>query len=189
MNPLEVHPKKEPVLIILFLDQTGSTNRKSKYGIKSIAEKIADEANHFIYNLVLSNCGRFELRDNFYIKIIAASNGEINVIIEGWLLEVADNPIGTIRKNKMVRDRHGRNLKVEEYIPFWIDARSYGHAPSDFTIINKTLKNWHTNKPKDYPKSIIVTFWEDEDQSIKLLDQDYSDLNCEKPIFYEKLFQ
>ena len=181
----ELYSRNSPGLLIFILDQTASTQLLSKNSPNSIAELITNKANDFIYDLILRNVRDEGIRDTCFIKIFGANDNDFKLIGDGLLSQIADNPLRVEKKKRLLEGLSGN----EDYFPVWIDEKSSGAVPTNFSVIHEELNKWHLIRPKNYPKTTIVVFWQDEDDRIILNKNDFSNFKFEKPIVYEKLFK
>ena len=189
LNQHEFYSRNSPGLLIFILDQTASTQLLSKSSKKSIAELITNEANDFIHDLIISNARVEGIRDTCFMKIFGANDNDFKLIGDGWLSQIANNPIRIEEKKRLVRDLSGNTIEIIQSFPIWFEVSSIGIAPNDFSLIQKELNNWHCNKPKHYPASTIVLYCEDDAKRMKLNNNVFFNDNFEEPKVYEKLFR
>lgn len=185
----------EPSLIVLLVDQTGSTACPAINQHNTIAELITQSVNSFLMNLILSNLGSYgTIKDIAFISIIGYGGIGVNyaeIIRSDSLREFADSPLRIEKYKKKVSDGAGGLVEIEEEMGIWLVEKSNGTAPENFNFLLNHLNIWHYQKSINYPESFIIHFCEDEKDGFRFILNSFQWFNetYKKPILIEKTFK
>jgi len=141
---------KNPGLIMILLDQSGSMSDNNK------ASLAAKAVNRVIYEIVLASRSGETIKDRCHVGVIGYGR-DIEPVVGGKISDVAASPIRIEKVMQKMHDGAGGLLEVEQEMPIWVDPKSQNGTPMA-AAINKAfpiIEDWTVENPNSFPPVVI----------------------------------
>jgi len=143
-----------PGLTMILVDQ--SYSMRDAYGAGQKKDVAAMAVNRVIYEIVLACQSGEKIKDRIYMAVIGYGDN-IDVLIEGKISEIAENPIDTKEIMKKEPDGAGGLVEVKTIMPIWIKPKAENGTPMGhaFDVAHRVADNWIQKNSDNFPPIVI----------------------------------
>jgi len=143
-----------PGLTIILVDQ--SYSMRDNYGEGQKKDVAAMAVNRVIYEIVLACQSGERIKDRVYLAVIGYGEN-IDVLIEGKISEIAENPKEIKEMMKKEPDGAGGLVDVKAEMPIWIKPKAENGTPMGqaFDVAYRVAEQWVKKNPDNFPPIVI----------------------------------
>jgi len=143
-----------PGLTMILVDQ--SYSMRDPYGEGQKKDVAAMAVNRVIYEIVLACQSGEKIKDRVYMAVIGYGE-TIDVLIEGKISEIAENPKEIKEMMKKEPDGAGGLVEVKAEMPIWIKPKAENGTPMGqaFDMAHRVADEWVKKHSDNFPPIVI----------------------------------
>ena len=143
-----------PGLTMILVDQ--SYSMRDPYGEGQKKDVAAMAVNRVIYEIVLACQSGEKIKDRVYLAAIGYGR-DIDLLIEGKISEIGENPQETKEMMKKEPDGAGGLVDVKALLPIWIKPKAENGTPMGqaFDAAYNVANDWVQKHPDNFPPIVI----------------------------------
>jgi len=143
-----------PGLAMILVDQSYSMRDPYDPGQKKDFAALA--VNRAIYEIVLACQSGEIIKDRVYLAVIGYG-ADINVLLDGKISEIANNPVEIQKMKKKEPDGAGGLVELDFEMPVWIKPRADNGTPMGqaFETAHRVAETWISKHSDNFPPIVI----------------------------------
>jgi hypothetical protein len=143
-----------PGLAMILVDQ--SYSMRDPFDNSQKKDFAALAVNRAIYEIVLACQSGEMIKDRVFLAVIGYGE-DIQVLLEGQVSQIADNPIEVQKMKKKEPDGAGGLVELDFEMPIWIKAKANNGTPMGeaFEAAYQVAEEWVKLHPDNFPPIVI----------------------------------